>query len=273
MKLLRKIYITHSPTGEEQEMHTLILEHCDKIGANLSVDVVGNLYVTKGTSNTYPCVVAHLDHVQRRDGRFTMRKSESSEFVYGGYVATSNPNYFERSNLGSDSKNGIWCALKLLESEEVLKCVFFVQSRIGFVGAHHCDMRFFDDVRFVLQADNSGGSSVAIRMKYCDLTSEQFLYDADPEEFDYNVRVGLVSDIHELYLRGLSVASCNISNGSHHPESVMEYCNLVELRKCLRFMEHIVRDCTRVYVIENKSPREYPEEINDELCLLNSVEF
>ncbi len=57
MKLLKKLYSIHSKSGKEQKMIKFLLWwiKTNIPGARVDIDrEIGNIYVTKGVSNTYP---------------------------------------------------------------------------------------------------------------------------------------------------------------------------------------------------------------------------
>ena len=66
MELLKKLYKVYSPSGKERAMIKFIWNYTRRIpGTKIETDITGNLYITKGEAESYPCIVAHLDQVQR----------------------------------------------------------------------------------------------------------------------------------------------------------------------------------------------------------------
>ena len=66
MKLLKTLYRIYSPSKKEVKMIRFIANYCKNIpDVTVRTDDIGNIYVTKGVSDSYPCVVAHTDQVQR----------------------------------------------------------------------------------------------------------------------------------------------------------------------------------------------------------------
>ena len=65
MELLKKLYKVYSPSGKERTMIKFIWNYTKRItGTKVETDAAGNLYITKGEAESYPCIVAHLDQVQ-----------------------------------------------------------------------------------------------------------------------------------------------------------------------------------------------------------------
>ena len=78
-RLLKQLYKIHSKSGFEGEIITFVCKWISMNVHNAKIDLdwdTGNIYITKGTSKTYPCVVAHLDQVQRQ--RSVDRKRDGS---------------------------------------------------------------------------------------------------------------------------------------------------------------------------------------------------
>lgn len=245
MKTLRELYKIHAPSGREWKMMEYLCAKCEELGAQVAFDDFGNIYAVKGKSETYPCVVAHTDQVQRfRDIRFNAYITTDRRNVVGGHFEGDK---FVREGLGADDKNGIWCALKLLESECVLKVAFFVQEEIGCIGSSHADMSFFEDCRFVLQADRRGGHDF-INYVYEDMCSPEFLKDVNPSRWGFTCTNGMMTDVAELFSNGVGISCCNISCGYYEPHTCREWTNLPELQHALKFMRHIVRNCKKCYL-------------------------
>ena len=62
-KLLKTLYQINSKSGQEKQIITFLVEYIQNHFSNVQVEVdtTGNIYVTKGKSETYPVIVAHLD--------------------------------------------------------------------------------------------------------------------------------------------------------------------------------------------------------------------
>ncbi len=50
-------------------MIRFIARRLEDLGVDYSIDRMGNIFATKGTADTYPCLVAHTDEVHHRQGR------------------------------------------------------------------------------------------------------------------------------------------------------------------------------------------------------------
>ena len=210
--------------------------------ATITTDQIGNIYVTKGEADTYPCLAAHLDQVQRLHSK-DFEAIETRDIIIG----------FSRKNkrqegLGADDKVGVWINLKCLLKFDHLKAVFFVGEETGCVGSGKCDMTFFDDCRFVIQCDRRNGNDLITTIGgWTQLCSPEFIKDIHPELFGYKEEQGLITDVGELKERGLKVSAINLSCGYYEPHTDREFVIKSEVVNCLAFVEHIITTCTKVY--------------------------
>lgn len=241
MKLLKDLYRISSPSKKENLMQDFIVEKCDELGVLIEEDELGNLYITKGEAESYPCIVAHMDEVcpDRTDGYRIIEQ----EGVLMGFDIKSK----SFSGIGGDDKNGIWVALKCLEKYDVLKCAFFVGEEIGCYGSSSADIGFFKDCRFVLQCDRRGAHDLITEVCLTDLCSEEFLKATNHEAFGYKTTSGMLTDVYTLKGNGLAVSCCNISCGYYNPHSEEEYTIFSDLQNCLSFVQNIIENCTEVY--------------------------
>ena len=242
MKLLKSLYRVSSPSGKEDRMIRFISRRLEELGVDYSIDRVGNIFATKGTADTYPCLVAHTDEVHHRQGRSFEVVNLRGEVLFG---------YNRRgktfTGIGADDKNGIWICLKCLEEFGVLKCAFFVEEERGSLGSNAADMAFFDDCRFVVQCDRKGSGDIVTSINGLGLCSDEFIRAVDPARFGYASTHGLHTDVFTLKSRGLRVSCVNLSCGYYDPHTDHEHTVIRDLYKCLRFVRHIVADCTGVY--------------------------
>lgn len=247
-ELLRKLYSIHSPSGGEKKMRKFLKRVCVEFGCEVIQDKTGNLLVTKGKADTYPCVASHIDQVQHLHSKDfeVMRKGD----IIFAFSAKS----MSQQGLGADDKNGIWIALHLLRECKVMKCAFFVGEEIGCVGSSAVDMEFFNDVRFVIEADRRNGGDLITDISGS-LCSQEFLDDIHYEDFGYVETHGLMTDVEALSEQGVGVSCINFSCGYYNPHTDQEVTRWSELCNALDFARFIVRNCTKVYTHKYVSPR------------------
>ena len=241
--LLKQLYKIHSPSRNERAMKRFIRKYIRKHipDAEIRTDQKGNLYIIKGMAETYPCIVAHLDQVQREHSQdFT--PIETRELIFG-----YSPKNRKQEGLGADDKNGIWIALKYLEKYDTLKVVLFVEEETGCQGSNQADMDFFRDCRFVIQPDRRGYKDLITTIGWTDLCSDEFLKAVGYEKFGYQGTEGMMTDILTLKDRGLEVSCINLSCGYYEPHTDQEFTVKKDLLNCLKLVEHIIENCTEVY--------------------------
>lgn len=241
MKLLKKLYEISSPSGKEQLMRQFIKSLLYGMKVDYSEDKHGNIYATKGDSDTYPCIVCHTDEVHdvRPKG---YRVVESDGIILGVNIDT-----LKTEGIGADDKNGIWVCLKALNDFDVMKCALFVSEEVGCAGSMCADMKFFEDCRFVLQCDRKGNNDFIIDASGVELCSSEFVEAVGIHQFGYEVAHGLMTDVMVLKERGLAVSACNISCGYYNPHSNSEMTRISDLKACYYLVKHIVTNCTEVY--------------------------
>ena len=243
MELLKKLYETYSPSRGEKRMKKFLKLWINQNipGAKMEFDNAGNLYVTKGQAETYPCVVAHLDQVQKTHS-LDFKAIETDEIIFG-YSSKNR----RQEGLGADDKNGIWIALKCLEKFDAIKVAFFVGEEIGCLGSSRCVMSFFEGCRFVLQCDRKNGKDLIVNASMTDLCSEEFLEAINYKKYGYRRENGLLTDVATLKENGLEVSCINISCGYYEPHTDHEFTIKSELWNCLAFVFHIIETCTEIY--------------------------
>lgn len=244
MKLLKQLYQIASPSGKEKQMIEFVKSILDAMpDVVYNIDRYGNIYVTKGSNATYPCIVAHLDEVHQRTATgysvITLKKTQ----IILGYDNI----HKDFSGIGADDKNGIWVCLKCIEKYKSLKCAFFVDEERGCLGSNKADMDFFKDCRFVLQCDRKGNKDLIVNISGVQLCSDSFIKDINCKKYQYKETSGLMTDVMILKQRKLQVSCVNISCGYYNPHTSNEFTFIPDLYKCLDFVCHIIEDCTKVY--------------------------
>lgn len=247
MELLKQLYCIHSKSNHEDKMLEFLINwlFANLPNAEIEMDESANLYVTKGVSETYPCIVAHVDQVQTLHSD-DFQAIETSEIIFGW--SSKNKRH---EGLGADDKNGVWVALKCLLKYDVLKAAFFVGEEIGCVGSDKANMDFFSDCRFVLQCDRRGFDDLITEASLTELCSDEFAKAIHCEWFGYKESSGMMTDVMTLKENGLKVSCVNISCGYYKPHTDDEFTIKNDLLNCLSMVEYIVENLTDVY------PHEY----------------
>lgn len=244
MKLLKELYKIYSPSGKEKRMRKFIVKWIKENCPNTIVikDDKGNLYVTRGKAETYPCLVAHMDQVQRIHSK-DFQAIETKEIIFG-----YSPSNRQMEGLGADDKNGIWVCLNCLQQYDNIKCVFFVEEEIGCGGSREAAMSFFNDCRYVIQIDRRGSGDLITNIGgYTQLCSDEFVSAIHPEIYGYKEALGLMTDVETLKDKGLDISALNLSCGYYEPHTDHEFTIKSELLNCLHFVQHIIETCLDVF--------------------------
>ncbi len=241
--LLKQLFCIHSKSGKEGKIRKFIWNWIKQNvpGTTITCDKPGNMYITKGKSDTYPCIVAHLDQVQERHSK-DFRCYEAEDVIIG-----FSPKRREQQGLGADDKVGLWIGLKCLQEFECIKLAFFVQEEVGCKGSEQADIDFFENCRFVIEPDRRGNEDLITQIGWTPLCSEEFLKDIGYKQFGYKEAEGMMTDIEALKDNGLTISCINLSCGYYKPHSDQEFIYKPAVSNCLNFVEHIIKTCTKVY--------------------------
>lgn len=243
MELLKNLYSIHSMSGHENAMRKFIKNYVkENVPGATVVQENKNLYITKGEADTYPCVVAHLDQVQTKHSRdFRVLELDGRLFGFSAENA-------RQEGLGADDKNGIWVAIKCLERFDAIKVALFHSEEVGTVGSGEAKMSFFNDCRFVLEADRRNGGDLITDI-WGSICSKAFLDDISDirKRYGYKETSGMLTDVETLSDNGLGLSCVNISCGYYNPHTDQEYTVVDELYNCLAFVCEIIDNCKEVY--------------------------
>ena len=238
MELLKQLYKISSKSGMEDRIRSYVLNCLSDVTLTVDTDEIGNLFITKGAAEFYPCVAAHLDEIHSPCER---------EVVIGGDKIFAVNRLWNRVGCGADDKNGLWIIIHLLHSEPILKVALFVQEErtgdiAGCRGARACDLSFFNDVKFVLECDRKGCTDVVSVGKAETLLCEpDFIPQHLLSEYGYKMVKGGKTDVVELKTRGLDIPVCNISCGYYDAHKNSEYTMFSQLQNCLYFTRSVIQ--------------------------------
>jgi len=249
-KLLSTILSIQSESGFCDDMADFLAAHCMKAKMEVLRDKRGNLYVIKGVSETYPCIVAHMDTVHA-----IHEKGAIVPVVINGCVTGMNPATMEQTGIGGDDKCGIYAAIRCLEKLPACKAVFFVDEEIGCVGSGDCDLSFFKDCRFVLQADRRGNEDWVTDISG-PLGSDAFQDAVAPilKRYGYKPCKGMMSDVMALRDSKVGVSVANMSAAYYNPHSACEFIHIQSLNNVIGMMLEICRKLTEPYPFVYEAP-------------------
>jgi hypothetical protein len=210
---------------KQERMQEYIKHRVSKIkGAKMYSDADGNIYVTKGKIDFYPCVVSHMDTVHSIYEKFKIYETNGIMFAFDGKLK-------KQVGIGGDDKVGVFITLEALERFDNIKVAFFVDEEVGCHGSRAADMKFFDDVGFVLQCDRKGYGDFVNEIYQTKLYGQDFS-DAISKtitKYKYEETSGGITDVGQLKDNGLSVACANMSCGYYNPHTAGEYIEVSEV--------------------------------------------
>lgn len=220
-------------SGNEFDMIAYIHDFCSALPNVKSCIKDNNVYVTKGKSTSYPCMVSHTDTVHSIHKHFTVHESNDQIFAFSS-------DEMQQVGVGGDDKVGIWLCLQMLMSFDVIKCVFFHSEEIGCIGSRNADMSFFTDVAYCLQGDRRGNNDFVHSISG-QLYSDDFAQAVAPviKQYGYQESRGAITDVGQLAQNGIGVSVANMSCGYYNPHSDTEVVVFTDADNCLSMCMHI----------------------------------
>lgn len=230
--MLHNLLSVQSKSGQTEKMQRFITRFAKKQGATVTTED-GNIYVTKGEADLYPCMVAHTDTVHKlipEDAFSVYTTQENDDTLYFGWDRRNQT----FSGVGGDDKVGIFLALSALVAYDAIKLAFFRDEEIGCIGSGKADMTFFDDVSMVLQGDRRGNSDFVTSISGS-LSSQEFQNAIKPilDMHGYRFTTGMMTDVDALKDNGLNVSCANFSCGYWNPHGPQEYISLGDVENTL----------------------------------------
>lgn len=238
---LESLISIESTSGEEDVMRKHLVKVCKSLGAKVEADEWGNLYVVKGKTKSFPCVVAHMDTVHRVTGNGII-----PVLVRGWWVALDAKD-FSQVGTGGDDKCGIYVALRALEALDAVKVAFFHSEEVGCVGSYQARVEWFGDCRYVLQCDRRGASDWVDDING-PLGSAEFHAAMSPYLVRHGFKrcAGAMSDVMALRnlfrAAGAGVSVANMSAAYYNPHQDCERINAAELENVTRMVLSICRE-------------------------------
>lgn len=243
--LLKDLYSIFSPSGDTKKMRRFLKRAVKARGGDVVQDTKGNLLVTKGKADTYPCLAAHIDQVRNHTHPKDFQVLQVDNILMGWSTKLK-----QQCGLGADDKNGVFICLNALEKYDNIKIAFFVDEEIGCCGSSVVDMSFFDDCRFVIEPDRRDGYDFISCMSGVDVCSDDFTKASGFGDFGYKFDEGSVTDVLTLLERGLKISCLNLSCGYYHPHTDQEVTDIDELENCQNLVFHMIDTMTDVYPFE-----------------------
>lgn len=203
-------------------------------------DTHGNIYVTKGKANLYPCIVSHLDQVHKFYPDKTIIRNGDFLIAFNGY---------SQIGTGGDDLVGVAICLNLLMDMDTIKVAFFLQEEIGCIGSNACDLNFFSNCNFIGQADRKGNSDFINFSNGVKLFDEEFSKFVEPilQRYNYKECTGVATDAGALSKRNVGIACFNISCGYHDAHTSREYVVISQVETCYNIICEIIFEADKQF--------------------------
>lgn len=166
LKRLKEVLSIPTHSREEDLMISYLEEVLTEKGYDFFTDKHGNIYVTKGKAEHYPCFVAHTDtvHYINHNLKVVELEENGQKILTGVDSETMKP-----SGIGGDDKCGVYLCLEMLDKLDNVKAAFFVSEEIGCLGSKQADTEFFQNVGYAIQYDSPKGNSMSMSLMGKDL--------------------------------------------------------------------------------------------------------
>jgi tripeptide aminopeptidase len=231
---LIEILSIQSESYNQWRIFAYIIRQCKRLNVDYYVNN-GNIYITKGIEDNYPCIVAHMDTVHDIAEDLTVIEINGNLTGFNAYT-------MEQTGIGGDDKVGIFIALQCLELFDNIKVAFFRDEETGCEGSYNADFDFFNDCNFILQCDRKGNGDFVTNAGGIELSSKQFQADILPVlfSFGYKYANGMMTDVMALKECSVNCSMANISCGYYNPHCSNEFVNLQDVENCLLMVQSIV---------------------------------
>lgn len=223
--------------SENEKLMVLYLDkELKKLKLNYSIDAAGNILVTKGKTNTYPCVVSHMDTVHDFVSNFKVYQDTDDKdilFALNGKL---------RVGVGGDDKCGVFGCLYLLKTIPQIKVVFFSREEVGCKGSMAINKRFFADCRYLIQLDRRGSKDFIQTFWGKKTISHEFSSEIGlvKKKYKYKNTTGTVTDVMRLWNNRVGISCINLSCGYYNPHANHEYVSISDLWHSIKFTEEII---------------------------------
>ena len=224
MKLLERMYLTHSRSGNEKNLSSIVQAMLDKLGIIYQVDNKHQVYAFNARK---PMICAHLEQVQQTKCDKVIKHAGK---LFG-------LNAQGQCGLGADDKNGVWIALKLLESFPDLSFIFSTEEEIGGNVYRLLGEAEQYKIPYCLVFDRKGkGDIIGTHNNYCCNDLEEIVA-AIGIDYGYMPTLGVYSDCDAI---SEYIPCVNLSCGYYNAHSDKEHTILKDLHNALQFGKALI---------------------------------
>lgn len=249
-----------SKTYQEDKMVEYLSWVLDSMdGVEYYTDEMNNIYATKrqdGFNGYFPMFVAHTDTVHAMVPEIVVKEQtlpkpptfgrtfdDTQYDVLKAYTPDGNP-----TGIGGDDKCGIFICLELLRVLSNVKVGFFVSEETGCIGSSKCDVKFLNNVGYVVQYDAPGNHLITEVCSGVRLFEEngEFINRALPViqktmETDMEQQSHPYTDVSQIKKKS-DVSCINLSCGYYQMHTPNEFVVLDDVDKAIRTGINLVNE-------------------------------
>lgn len=229
----------HSKSKTQSDFADSIAKFYEYEGASVERDPYGNVYVTKGNSDLYPCMVAHLDINQTERKNVTIHVSGDIMFGFDSDEGV-------QAGMGADDGCGVALAYEMFNRFDNIKLFFPKDEEIGLKGSNACDPTFFTDCSMILQGDRrSYTTDLITHTNGIETCSKEFVTAATSimSTYGYKDTRGVCTDIGAI--KKNSIVDCiavNLSIGYFNEHSDEEVISVKAYYNAVNFTYNLIKE-------------------------------
>lgn len=240
--LLIKTLSIQTKSNQDSSMVTFIENFLSKNKIKFKKDGYGNIYVKKGKSKSYPCIVSHIDTVHSLIGDNNFKIFKLDDILYA-----MNSLLGSQTGIGGDDKVGVYITLQLIKDLDNIKAVFYRNEEIGCLGSKHSIQNkksFYNNCNFILQCDRKYKSDLITTSGGIKMCSTDFTNALQPymKKYDFKEETGISTDVDKLVKEGVGISCVNISSGYYRPHTDTEVVKISEVNNTFDFVKDVIEN-------------------------------
>ncbi len=240
--LLIKTLSIQSESNNDSNMIKFVKNFLSKNRIKYKEDTYGNIYVTKGQSKSYACIVSHMDTVHPIIDKEYFKVFKLKDILY-----TMNTELGEQIGIGGDDKVGVYITLQLLKDLDNIKAVFYRNEEIGCLGSKYSiqhEKSFYNNCNFILQCDRKYKNNFITESGGIKMCSTDFIDSVTPymEKYGFKEERGISTDVDKLVKGDVGISCANISSGYYRPHTNTEIVKISEVLNTFNFVTDVINN-------------------------------
>src|SRR4030043_1830419 len=240
IRFLIETLAIQSCSRNDQEMLTFIKNKLAQINVTVEEDGYGNIFLTKGIANDYPCLIAHVDTVHPPSEGYHVFEVGDTLFAFDDIKG-------KQCGIGGDDKVGVYILLQALLDIPILKTVFFRDEEVGCIGSNFSATNHLDwyaNCNFIIQPDRRDFYDLITNSAGLQITSNEFIEEATEiiDRYEYIETMGICTDIDRLVSHNVGVSCLNISCGYVNPHTASEIVSIAGVNAAYNFICDITKE-------------------------------